>query len=216
MVAMLLEQATEGQHLRKRERTRRQLVLAAIQVIAADGLASATPGQIAVAAGVTPVTFYNHFKSKAEIVKAVALFIAGTLRQRSAPSRAALATGAERMAAGCLRYLHLAELSPPFASLVLEVAEAEPEFLELMGTFVQEALRQGICDKDFTPAREAVAIDLVIGSTMRGMRRIARGAAPRSYHRDITLAILLGLGLPRAKASRIVNRPLDELIGKIP
>jgi AcrR family transcriptional regulator len=216
VIAMLLEPATEGPRLRKRERTRRALVLAAIQVIARDGLAAATPGQIAAAADVTSVTFYNYFKSKAEIVNAVALFIAETLRQRSGSSRAELATGAERMAAGCLRYLHLAELSPAFASLVLEVAEAEPALLERIGAFVQTELRQGIRDKDFAPEPEAAGIDLVIGAIMRGMRRIAQGGAPRSYRTDITLAILRGLGLPRAKASRIVGRPLDGLIGKVP
>ena len=93
------------------------------------------------------------------------------------------------MAAGCLRYLHLAELSPAFALLILEVAEAEPELLQRIGAFVQTELRAGIRDNDFAPQREAAAIDLVIGGIMRGMRRIAQGSAPRSYRADITLAM---------------------------
>jgi AcrR family transcriptional regulator len=216
VIALLLQPADAGPRLRKRERTHRQLVVAAIQVIAEDGLAAATPGQIAEAAGVTAVTFYNYFKSKTEIVAAVGLFIAEIIRARSAPSRAALPTGAERMAAGCLRYLHLAELSPGFAMLVVEVAEAEPAFLELISTFVKQELRQGVRDKDFAPQRDAVAIDLVVGSVMRGMRRIAQGGAPRAHRTDLTLAILRGLGLPSAEAKRIVGQPLDALIGKIP
>jgi len=216
VIAMLLEPGADGPRLRKRERTHRALVIAAIQVIARDGLAAATPGQIAAAADVTSVTFYNYFKSKAEIVNAVGLFIAETIRKRSAPGRAALATSAERMAAGCLRYLHLAELSPGFAMLVVEVAEAEPAFLELVGTFVKQELRQGIREKDFAPLRDAVATDLVVGSVMRAMRRIAQGGAPRSHRTDVTLAILRGLGLPTAEAHRIVGQPLDALIGKVP
>ncbi|HZY54521.1 MAG TPA: TetR/AcrR family transcriptional regulator [Reyranella sp.] len=216
VIAMLLDPPPEGPRLRKRERTQRALVIAAIQVIARDGLAAATPGQIASAADVTSVTFYNYFKSKAEIVNAVGLFIAETIRRRSAPGRAALATSAERMAAGCLRYLHLAELSPGFAMLVVEVAEAEPAFLELIGTFVRQELRGGIRDNDFAPLRDTVATDLVVGSVMRAMRRIAQGGAPRSHRTDITLAILRGLGLPSAEARRIVGLPLDALIGKVP
>ena len=216
LVTMLLQPVPGGPRLRKRERTRRKLVLAAVQVIADNGLAAATTGQIAEAADVTSVTFYNYFKSKAEIVKAVGLFIAETLRERSAPSRTALATAAERMAAGCLRYLHLAELSPGFATLIVEVAEAEPEFLELISSFVKQELRQGIRDKDFFPQSEAVAIDLLVGAVILGMRRIARGMAPRSYRADITLAILRGLGLSSIKASRIVGRPIDTLIGTVP
>jgi hypothetical protein len=120
------------------------------------------------------------------------------------------------MAAGCLRYLHLAELSPGFAMLVVEVAEAEPAFLELIGTFVRQELRGGIRDNDFAPLRDTVATDLVVGSVMRAMRRIAQGGAPRSHRTDITLAILRGLGLPSAEARRIVGLPLDALIGKVP
>jgi AcrR family transcriptional regulator len=216
VIAMLLEQADQGPKLRKRERTRKQLVLAAIRVIAESGLAATTTGQIAQAAGVTAVTFYNYFKSKAEIVSAVALFIAETLRQRSAPSRAELPTGAERLAAGCLRYLHLAEISPAFATLVVEVAEAEPALLQRIGAFVQGELRAGIKERDFVAQREAAALDLVIGAVIRGMRRIAGGGAPRGYRGEITVAILCGLGLPRAKAAEIVARPLDALIGRVP
>jgi hypothetical protein len=120
------------------------------------------------------------------------------------------------MAAGCLRYLHLAELSPGFAMLVVEVAEAEPAFLELISSFVKQELRQGIRDEDFAPQRDVVAVDLVVGSVMRGMRRIAQGGAPRSHRTDLTLAILRGLGLSPAEANRIVSQPLDALIGKIP
>jgi AcrR family transcriptional regulator len=216
LIALLLQPVDEGPRLRKRERTHRQLVLAAVKVIAEEGLAAAAPGQIAAAAGVSSVTFYNYFKSKTEIVAAVGLFIAETIRTRSATNRATLSSAAERLAAGCLRYLHLAELSPGFAMLVVEVAEAEPAFLELISTFVRQELREAIQDKDFLPQRDAVAIDLVVGSVMRAMRRIAEGKAPRSHRSDITSAILRGLGLPRTKADRIVSQPLDALIGKIP
>ena len=216
LMAMLLAAGEAGAHLRKRARTRLQLVLAAIRVISTHGLAATTPRQIAAAAEVTPVTFYNHFKSRADIVKAVALFIAQTLRERSAPSRAALATGAERMAAGCLRYLHLAEVSPGFALLVLEVADAEPELLERIGSFVRTELRHGVRQKDFAAGMEAAALDLVFGAIMQGMARIAEGRASPHYRRDITVAILSGLGLPRARARAIVSRPLDALTGRVP
>jgi AcrR family transcriptional regulator len=212
---MLLD-ASAAAPLRKRQRTRQHLILSAIRVIGVRGLAGTTPRQIALAAGVTSVTFYNHFKSKPDIVKAVALFVAQALRERSAPSRATLETGAERMAAGCLRYLRLAEASPEFAALVLEVAVAEPELLQRIGSFVLAELRHGVREKDFAAGAEPAALDLVVGSVMRGMARIARGAAPRRYAKDITLAILCGLGLTRRRAQAILSRPADRLTGRVP
>jgi AcrR family transcriptional regulator len=58
--------------------------------------------QIAFAADaveVTTGTVYNHFKTKAEIVRAVAVSIAESVRARNAPARAVLKTGAEQIAA---------------------------------------------------------------------------------------------------------------------
>src|SRR5512132_1734157 len=107
--------------LPKRERTRRQLIAAAIAMFSEHGVAQTTLQQIAAAAGVTKGTVYNHFGTKTEIVQAVALSIAQTIRERSAPARAVLETGAEQMAAGCRRYLGLAQSSPAWALLILEV-----------------------------------------------------------------------------------------------
>ena len=57
--------------VRDREATRRRLVEAAIVVLARDGYAAARIEDIAAEAGVTRATFYLHFASKADIVRAV-------------------------------------------------------------------------------------------------------------------------------------------------
>lgn len=212
----LLSQPPTGARLAKRERTRRQLVTTAIRVIAENGVAQASVQQIAAAADVTTVTFYNYFHSKADVVAAVAMFIAEALREHSKPSRTALQKGAERMAAGCLRYLHLAETNPTFALLVLDVANAEPKLLDRIGEFVSSEWRLGLRQGDFTLKSEAAALDLVVGAIMRAMGRIARAGAPRGYRNVVTETVLCGLGLSRAKARTIRRRPLDELIGGIP
>ena len=50
--------------LPKRERTRVQLVQAAIRVFTARGFAGATMQELAAVAGMTTGTVYNHFKTK--------------------------------------------------------------------------------------------------------------------------------------------------------
>ena len=98
VIAMLLDPPPEGPRLRKRERTQRALVIAAIQVIARDGLAAATPGQIASAADVTSVTFYNYFKSKEEVYLALRDREALALRPKLRQARRSAATTQEFLA----------------------------------------------------------------------------------------------------------------------
>lgn len=194
--------------LPKRERTRRQIIAAAIDVFSERGTAETTMGQIAVAAGVTTGTIYNHFKTKTEIVRAVALSIAETIRERSAPARTALETAAEQIAAGCRRYLGLARSSPAWALVILDVASVDPTFRKTIGGFVGTELRRGVRRKEFAVASEAAALDLVIGATMEAMRRIALGQARPGHEASVTAMILRGLGVGPVPARRLAIAPL--------
>ncbi|MCA0245953.1 MAG: TetR family transcriptional regulator [Proteobacteria bacterium] len=204
----ILQTREEPLRLPKRERTRRQLVAAAIAAFSRHGVADTTLQQIAVVAGMTKGTVYNHFATKADIVQAVALAIAQTIRERSKPARAALASGAEQMAAGCRRYLDLAQGSPAWALLVLDVASVDPTFRKTIASFVQIELRRGLRQKEFSVASEAAALDLIIGTTMEGMRRIALGRTHRQHAAAVTVSILRGLGVAPARARRISMKRL--------
>jgi AcrR family transcriptional regulator len=198
----------EPPRLPKRERTRRQLVAAAIAAFSEHGVAETTLQQIAVTAGMTKGTVYNHFRTKGEIVQAVAVSIAQAIRERSSPARAVLETGAEQMAAGCRRYLGLAQSSPAWALLILDVASVDPTFRKTITGFVSTELRRGVRRKEFSVASEAAALDLIIGATMEGMRRIALGHAHRQHAAAVTASILRGLGVAPARAERISSKPL--------
>ena len=75
-----------GARLGKRDRTRRQLIAAAVKVLATRGVAGATVQEIASVAEMTPGTVYNHFDTKDDVIQAVALWIAETLCRRIAES----------------------------------------------------------------------------------------------------------------------------------
>ena len=73
-----LAEAAPGR-LPKRERTRRQLIAAAIGVLTMRGTGAATMQEIATAAEVAPATLYNHFRTKDELLQGVALHVAEKL-----------------------------------------------------------------------------------------------------------------------------------------
>ena len=204
----LLQPAPPGTRLAKRDRTRRLLIASAIEAFSAHGVAETSLPEIAATADVTVGTVYNHFRSKAEIVSAVAVEIAATIRARSAPGRAQLKTATEQMAAGCRRYLGLAETTPRWALLILDVASIDPDFRKTITGFVATELRKGLRSGEFTADSEAAALDLVIGATMEGMRNIALGTARKGHAAQVTAAILHSLGVPPAQAREAASKPL--------
>jgi AcrR family transcriptional regulator len=204
----LLQPAPPGTRLPKRERTRRLLIASAIEAFSRRGVGGTSLPEIAAAAGVTIGTVYNHFRSKADLVSAVAIELAETIRARSAPGRAQLKTATEQMAAGCRRYLGLAETTPRWALLILDVASIDPGFRRTVTGFVTTELRKGLRSGEFTVDDAAAALDLVIGATMEGMRNIALGTARKGHAVRVTESILRALGVPAAEARRAASGPL--------
>ncbi len=208
-LAEALSRRTEG--LAKRERTRAQLMDAAIRVFSARGVASATIQEIANVAGMTTGTVYNHFRTKEEIVHDLGLWLADTLSRRIADSQATIPLGAERMAIGNRRYIWLAETSPPWAMLVLDVAIAMPQYVQILSAYALEDLRLGIKQKSFKIASEAAAMDLIAGTVMQAMRSVALGGMPADHGTDIAASVLRGLGMAHDEAWEVARRPLPPL-----
>src|SRR4051812_6332194 len=96
----------------KRERTRRQLIEAAVRVFCARGVGAATLQEVAQVAQMANATVYNHFASKDALIQDMAVWLADRLCRRIADSSAKVVEGSERMAIGNRRYLWLADVAP--------------------------------------------------------------------------------------------------------
>lgn len=208
----VLAQAMEAQPagLPKRDRTRRQLLEAALRVMSSRGVAGTTVQEIAAVAAVANGTVYNHFATREDVVRGVAQWLAGTLCRRISDSVQRAPEGAERMAVGNRRYLWLAEQSPAWALLVLDVAAAEPSMLSEVHAFVLADLRLGIKQKAFRVASEAAALDLISGTISQAMRSVALGLAPANHGVAVAASVLRGLGMSYDDALAVAKRPLPE------
>lgn len=200
-----------GEGLPKRERTRRQLLQAAMGVYMSRGVAAATIQEIARVAGVANGTVYNHFDTLDDIAHGVAFWLAETLCRRITDSQQGVKEGAERMAIGNRRYLWLAQQSPAWAVLLLEVAAVAAEGLSQIQEYALADLRLGVKQKAFRIQSEEAAMDLINGTIGAGMRRIAMGLAPEDHATAVTATVLTGLGMGQKEALAVATRPLPEL-----
>ena len=196
---------------RKRDRTRDLLIRTAMQAFAADGVAGASVQQIAARAGVANGTFYVHFRTKEEILAAVAERLAVGLCERISRSQATIASGAERMAIGNRRYIQLAIEAPEQACLLLTVGAAAPELMAGVARYPAADLRLGQRQGDFQVANQRAALDLVMGTVREAMQRALAGPVPRGYPSEIAAMVLRALGISPAQADIIARRPLPPL-----
>ena len=194
----------------KRERTRRQLLLAAMHLYGQRGVRAATLQEIASAAGVASGTIYNHFQSREEIAEQVALWLADTLCQCISGSYAHVKRGVERMAIGNRRYLWLAQESPSWALMLLEVGAAAPKLAQVVHDYALADLRLGVRQKSFRIASEASAMNLIDGTVSSAMQSIALGIAPRGHAGAVASMVLRGLGVPPDEADAVAAMPLPE------
>lgn len=192
----------------KRERTRRQLLLAAMQVYGQRGVAGATLQDIAATAGVASGTIYNYFATREEVAEQVAFWLATTLCQRITDSFASVKRGIERMAIGNRRYMWLAQQSPAWALLLLEVGAAVPQLAQAVHEYALADLRLGVRQKSFRVVSEAAAMNMVQGTVGSAMHTIALGAAPAGHDVAVAATVLRGLGVPAEEADRVAALPL--------
>ncbi|WP_326538051.1 TetR/AcrR family transcriptional regulator [Pseudorhodoferax sp.] len=208
----------DGDRPLKRERTRRQLLQAAVQVISARGLADTGIQEIARVAGMAPGTVYNHFRTREEIFEALAVALSTTLNERVVQSYQGITDGAQRMSIGMRRFLWLGETSPPWALLLIQLSMAFPQVIALIKPYSLGDLRLAQSQGRFRVADEEAAIDLVFGTCQQAIARIAQGEVPEpaAYARELLQMVLVALGMAPADAAEVMARPLPPFVVAAP
>ena len=202
--------------LGKRERTRLQLIETAVHALAVHGVDGVSVQEIAAMAGVANGTFYNHFRTKEDLLHAVATLLAESLCERIKASCVSVPEGAERMAIGNRRYVLLAVENPAWAAVLMQLAGAIAEMQAISSRYALADLELGIRQGSFrVPSRQA-GLDLVLGTIGQAMRTAALGKVPRGYDAMVATAVLRGLGMPFDEAAAVARRPLPLLPDPVP
>jgi AcrR family transcriptional regulator len=194
--------------LARRRRTRARIVEAAFALLGQETGAGVQIDEIVARAGVSRGTFYNYFDSREHLLNAMAYELNHglDLALAHAPdpaTRAALAVRA---------YLHKATTDPAWGWAMVNVSiNVHAVFGEDTHHFATETLQAGIDAGLFRLTNLQAGLDLVMGSTFHAMRAICEGRAGAAHAEDVARLILLGLGVTRARAERLLQVPLSTV-----
>lgn len=195
----------------RRERMRQRLVETALLVFAEKGVGASVIPDVVAAAGVSQGSFYNYFRSNEELLAAVGDELSGELVQLIEPVVGDIADPALRVATGIRCYLHYARIHRLLARFLaaagLPLLARHSAALRYLPADVEEGQRSGLFDATPLP----ILLDLITGTGLAAIDRMARGRVGRDYPDNVVASMLRALGMQREAVSGLVNAPLPKL-----
>ena len=187
----------------RRARMRGRLLEAAARVMADQGSDSATIDTFIRAARVARGTFYNHFKTREELLDALwtsmghdpFLEIQNACRDMTDP--------VQRFAAKTQLVLLGAMHNPTWGWLILALSAEETTLNDDLRGYPRPDLRAGSAAGRFRYESETSATDLVVGTMRAALRALLHEGREANYVQALCKMMLQALGINRIEASRI-------------
>ncbi|MBL8780601.1 MAG: TetR/AcrR family transcriptional regulator [Alphaproteobacteria bacterium] len=205
----MADTASPTRTIRKRERTRGELVAAAETLVAARGIDAISIDDIVEAADVAKGTFYTHFADKDDLAAAIALRGRMELEAAITTLNRGVTDAGERMANGLSTSLAFAIANPIRARALLRLQPRAVDPAEQMNAGLRGDILLGVKTKRFWAASIDAAFATVIGGTLSAILRISdtnhRVADPHAFATDVVTTLLVALGLKQAEAKRLAS-----------
>jgi AcrR family transcriptional regulator len=201
--------ASQPRTLRKRERTRGELVAAAEGLVAARGLDAVSIDDIVEAADVAKGTFYTHFADKSDLAAAIAHRGRMELEEKITAINEGIKDAAVRMANGLSTTFAFAIQNPVRARALLRLQPSVVDPDEQINAGIKGDIVLGLKSKRFTAIALNASVVAVIGGALSAVLRLSdsnhRVTDQHAFAADVVATLLITLGLKSAEAVRIAG-----------
>ena len=193
---------------RKRAETRRRLLQAAFGLLGTPDGRNVQIADIVKHARLAHGTFYNYFDSRTDLLNVMAYQLNQGLDAAvaEAPDPVTRTTWAVRA------YIHKAEADRAWGWAMINLSG---NGLQALGADTYrnacETVADGMATRQFRLPSQQSGIDLIIGTALQAIQAVCEGRAGATHADDAALVILLGLGVARSHAERLVRTPLPDM-----
>ncbi|MGH6646638.1 TetR/AcrR family transcriptional regulator [Aquabacterium sp.] len=196
----------------KRERMRTRLIEAAMEVFSSRGVDATVIEDLIEQAQVSRGTFYNYFRTTDEVMAAVLQMVGNELLSQVDLAIADRTDPAERLACGVRMVLQTARHFPHAGRFISRVGVSRSlGHLPALGYVLRDLLEASEAGR-FNLADPMLGLDLVVGTTSAALFSLStRTDLTDAYPREVTFHILLGLGMTRAAARKLVDKPIQPV-----
>ena len=193
---------------KKRERTRRGLMDAALRLIARKEVGEIALLEVAAEAAVSNGTIYNYFRTRDEVLEAVGIAMAAEFSDAISDLNSDVQCGAQRLSIGVRMFVCRAAADHQWANALLRIIHFDQAMRSRLAAHVLGDLREGLRAGTFAYVDEGVALDIVLSCTTGAMRSVVEGRAGAEHDLRVAEMVLLALGVTPAKARKIAGKPL--------
>ncbi|WP_144139374.1 TetR/AcrR family transcriptional regulator [Paraburkholderia sp. BCC1884] len=194
----------------RREKTRNRLIESALGVFAEKGPDAPLIDDFIAAAGVARGTFYNYFRTTAELLSAVAGESSDEVLAVIDPLVREIDDPAQRVAVGSRLYMRMAFRYPLWGAFITRLGTKRGSRGRLLDEYLTRDLKLAIEQGRFHVADVVVARDITLGSIRYGIETLLSEAAPADYTEQSMYALLQAFGIAADEARELAYAPLVD------
>jgi AcrR family transcriptional regulator len=187
-------------------RTRRALLDAGHRLITEKGVAALRIQEITERADVALGSFYNHFKTKDDLVEAVVFETLSALASEIIENSASDDDPAVAAITALRRFVRLAYEDVDFARLLVNLGRGDELFLDAITPFATTALERTVAAGAFEIEDVEVAVAAIVGGGLSMIRRILDGSLGPGADAVYARMALRSFGVETRQATRIIAR----------
>lgn len=196
----------------RRAKMRRRLMESAMLVVAHKGIEASQIDDVMKAAEVSRGGFYGHFRSMPELLIAIGGELGSETMSLIESRVGALDDPAARIACGLLLYLQFAQSYPQFARFVAAAGVNVSSPNHVIYEYLPPHIEAGTQTRRFAVSQMEVAVDLIAGTVLLAVSRMAAGDVAPTYCANVVASILMGLGMGKVEARKLSGVAMDALV----
>jgi len=195
----------------RRERMRKRLIESALIVFAQKGVGATVIPEVVAAAEVSQGSFYNYFRTNEDLLTAVSEELSNEMLQLIEGVVGTIADPGLRVATAIRCYLQMARgnrlVARFLAGAGMRVGGEHSMVYDVLPPDLEEGVKMG----QFDAAALTVAVDVIKGTVLVAMHRMASGRIAKDYPEQMVQAMLRSLGMSTADAVKLTAAPLPRL-----
>lgn len=196
----------------RRERMRMRLIESALHVFAEKGADAAVIEDVIAAAEVSRGTFYNYFRTNEELLTDIVKELGDELLSLVEAVVITRADPAERVACGVRMALHTMQQHPLLAQFVAKSGLVIAANNSVARQYLPRDIQAGMDLGRFSLASAEIGLVLVMGGAYGAITAMTlTHELPVDYPEQITYQLLLGLGMSKAQAKKLVSLPINSV-----
>lgn len=195
----------------RRARMRRKLVESALLVFADKGVDASVIEDVIAAADVSRGTFYNYFRTNAELLTAAIQELGNELVEQIEEQVKPIPSPGARVFTGLRLYMGAARQYPLFARFVARIGPLAIGPENLVRAYIPVHIAEAVDCREFVEQPARTALDTIVGVGVMVVARIADRDADDAYVKAMLLALARALGFDPARAEAVLSKPLAPL-----